>query len=69
VIDAAMQAEGAIVETYLGPDRTVRELMDYARHQGETNFLVGVQRGVQKRLGCPRTGNPVTRGALTYCTL
>jgi hypothetical protein len=40
VIDAAMQAEGAIVETYLGPDRTIRELMDYARHQGQTNFLV-----------------------------
>jgi hypothetical protein len=40
VIDAAILAEEAIVETYLGPDRTIRELMDYARHQGETSFLV-----------------------------
>ena len=40
VIDAAMRAEEAIIETYLGPDRTIRELMDYATHQGRTSFLV-----------------------------
>jgi hypothetical protein len=39
VIDAAMEAERTIIETYLGPDRTVRELLDYAR-QGKMRFLV-----------------------------
>ena len=44
VIDSAMQAEEAIVETYLGPDRTIRELMDYARHQGRDELHGRVQR-------------------------
>jgi hypothetical protein len=55
VIDAAMQAEGAIVETYLGPDRTIRELMDYARIQGETNFLVEFSAACRKDLAARAT--------------
>jgi hypothetical protein len=39
VVDAAMQIEKTIIETYLGPDRTVRELMDQAS-QGKISFLV-----------------------------
>jgi hypothetical protein len=37
VIDAARRAEDTIIETYLGPDQTVRELMDYARLGGQTS--------------------------------
>ena len=35
---AAMRAEETIIETYLGPNRTLHELMDYA-HQGGMGFL------------------------------
>jgi hypothetical protein len=55
VIDAAMQAEDAIVETYLGPDRTIRELMDYARHQGQTNFLVQFSAACRRDLAARAT--------------
>jgi hypothetical protein len=55
VIDAAMQAEEAIVETYLGPDRTIRELMDYARHQGQTNFLVEFSAACRRDLAARAT--------------
>ena len=39
VIDAAMRAVATIIETYLGPDYAVRELMEHAR-QGKMSFLV-----------------------------
>ena len=52
VIDAAMQAEEAIVETYLGPDRTIRELMDYARRQ---NFIVEFSAACRKDLAARAT--------------
>ena len=55
VIDAAMQAEDAIVETYLGPDRTIRELMDYARHQGQTNFMVEFSAACRRDLAARAT--------------
>ena len=55
VIDAAMQAEEAIVETYLGPDRTIRELMDYARHQGQKNFMVEFSAACRKDLAARAT--------------
>jgi len=55
VIDAAMQAEEAIAETYLGPDRTIRELMDYARHQGQTNFMVKFSEACRKDLAARAT--------------
>jgi hypothetical protein len=55
VIDAAVQAEEAIIETYLGPDRTVRELMDAARHQGELSFLVEFSAACRKDLAARAT--------------
>ena len=55
VIDAAMRAEKAIVDTYLGPDRTIRELMDYARNQGKTNFLVEFSAACRKDLAARAT--------------
>ena len=55
VIDAAMQAEEAIVETYLGPDRTIRELMDYARRQGQKNFMVEFSAACRKDLAARAT--------------
>jgi hypothetical protein len=50
-----MQAEEAIIETYLGPDRTVRELMDAARHQGELSFLVEFSAACRKDLAARAT--------------
>ena len=49
VIDAAMQVEETVVETYLGPNRTLRELMDYA-HQGRMSFLVEFSEACRKDL-------------------
>ena len=55
VIDAAMQAEETIIETYLGPDRTIRELMDYTRQQGQTSFLVEFSAACRKDLAARAT--------------
>jgi hypothetical protein len=55
VIDAAVQAEEAIIETYLGPDRTIRELMDAARNQGKTSFLVEFSAACRKDLAARAT--------------
>ena len=52
VIDAARRAEDTIIETYLGPDQTVRELMDYAR-QGKMSFLVEFSEACRKGLASP----------------
>ena len=38
VVDAAMRVEDAIIATYLGPNRTLHELMNVA-HEGGMNFL------------------------------
>jgi hypothetical protein len=38
VIDAAVRIEDAILETYLGPNRTLHEMRDFAR-KGGMNFL------------------------------
>ena len=38
VIDAAVRVEYNILETYLGPNRTLHELRDFAR-KGGMNFL------------------------------
>jgi hypothetical protein len=38
VIDAAVRIERTILETYLGPNRTLHEMRDFAR-QGGMNFL------------------------------
>jgi hypothetical protein len=39
VIDPAIRVEQAIVRTYLGPNRTLHELMDFA-NTGGTNILI-----------------------------
>ena len=49
VIDAAMGIERTIIETYLGPDETVRELMVNAR-QGKMSFLVEFSEACRKDL-------------------
>jgi hypothetical protein len=38
VVDAAMRVEDTIIETYLGPNRTLHELMDFA-HKGGMDLL------------------------------
>jgi hypothetical protein len=55
VIDAAMQAEKTTIETYLGPDRTIRELMDYASNRIETSFLVEFSAASRKDLAARAT--------------
>jgi hypothetical protein len=54
VIDAAMRADEAILETYLGPDQTVRELMENAR-QGKISFLVEFSEACRKDLAARAT--------------
>ena len=49
VIDEAMRVGRTIVATYLGPDQTVRELMDHAR-QGKMSFLVEFSAACRKDL-------------------
>ena len=49
VIAAAVQVQDTIVETYLGPNRTLPELMNYA-HQGKLNFLVEFSEACRKDL-------------------
>jgi hypothetical protein len=39
VIDAAIRVEETIVETYLGPNRTLPEMMDFS-HKGGMDFLI-----------------------------
>ena len=55
VIEAAMQAEQTIIETYLGPDRTIRELMDYATHQGKVSFMVQFSAACRRDLAARAT--------------
>ncbi|MCW3477242.1 hypothetical protein [Limobrevibacterium gyesilva] len=38
VVDAAVRVEDTIIATYLGPNRTLHEMMDYAR-KGGMDFL------------------------------
>ena len=54
VIDAAMRAGTTIIETYLGPDYTVRELMDQAR-QGKMSLLVEFGEACRKDLAARTT--------------
>ena len=55
VIDAATRTEEAILATYLGPDRTIRELMDDARHQSETSVMVEFSMACRKDLAARAT--------------
>jgi hypothetical protein len=54
VIIAAMKVEDTIIETYLGPNRTLHELMDYA-HQGGLSFLVQFSEACRKDLATRAT--------------
>ena len=54
VIDAAMRVGTTIIETYLGPDYTVRELMDHAR-QGKMSLLVEFGEACRKDLAARTT--------------
>ena len=55
VIDAAVRAERTIIQTYLGPDRTIRELMDYTNDRIETSFLVEFSEACRKDLAARAT--------------
>jgi hypothetical protein len=54
VIAEAMRTAATILETYLGPDYTVRELMDQAR-QGKISFLVEFSEACRKDLAARAT--------------
>ena len=54
VIDAAVRVLDTIIETYLGPNRTLPELMNYA-HQGKLNFLVEFSEACRKDLAARAT--------------
>jgi hypothetical protein len=49
VVDAAVQVEDFIIKTYLGPNRTLREILDYA-HRGGTDFLTEFGEACRKDL-------------------
>ena len=54
VVVAAMRVEDAIIETYLGPNRTLHELMDFA-HQGGMDFLTEFGEASRKDLAARAT--------------
>jgi hypothetical protein len=54
VIVAAQRVEEIIVETYLGPNRTLHELMDYAS-KGGLGFLVEYSEACRKDLAARAT--------------
>jgi 3-oxoacyl-[acyl-carrier-protein] synthase III len=54
VIAAAIRIEETIVETYLGPNRTLPELMEYA-HQGKLSILIEFSEACRKDLAARAT--------------
>ena len=54
VIDAAVRVEDALIETYLAPNRTLRETMEYA-HKGGMNFLTEFGEAARKDLATRAT--------------
>lgn len=54
VIAVAMRVEDVIIETYLGPNRSLRELVDYA-HQGGLSFLEEFSEACRKDLAARAT--------------
>ncbi len=59
VIDVAVRVEDTLVETYVGPSRTLPEAMEYG-HKGGMNFLTEFSEGRQKRPRRPRKRCPLT---------
>ena len=55
VIVAAMRVEDTIIETYLGPNRTLHELMDYAQ-KGGMDFLTEFSEACRKDLAARAAG-------------
>jgi hypothetical protein len=55
VIVAAMRVEDTIIETYLGPNRTLHELMDYAQ-KGGMDFLTEFSEACRKDLAARAMG-------------
>lgn len=54
VVDAAVRVQDTIVATYLGPNRTLREMMDIA-HKGGMNFLTEFGEASRKDLATRAT--------------
>ena len=54
VVDAAVRVENTLVETYLGPNRTLRETMEYA-HKGGMDFLTEFGEAARKDLAARAT--------------
>ena len=54
VVDAAVRVQDTIVATYLGPNRTLRELMEIA-HKGGMNFLTEFGEASRKDLATRAT--------------
>ena len=54
VVDAAVRVEDTLVETYLGPNRTLRETLEYA-HKGGMEFLTEFGEAARKDLAARTT--------------
>ena len=54
VVVAAIRVEDTIIETYLGPNRTLHELMDFA-HKGGMDFLTEFSEACRKDLASRST--------------
>ena len=54
VVDAAVRVENTLIETYLGPNRTLRETMEFA-HKGGMNFLTEFGEAARKDLAARAT--------------
>ena len=54
VVDAAVRVEDTIIETYLGPNRTLHEMMEFA-HKGGMNFLTEFGEASRKDLAARAT--------------
>ena len=54
VVDAAVRVEDTLAETYLGPNRTLREAMEYA-HKSGMNFLTEFGEAARKDLAARAT--------------
>ena len=54
VIDAAVRVEDTLAETYLAPNRTLRETMEYA-HKGGMDFLTEFGEAARKDLAARAT--------------
>jgi hypothetical protein len=55
VIDAAVRVEATIIETYLGPNRTLHELMEYADKGDGLGFLTEFGEACRKDLAAHAT--------------